>query len=444
MSTASLRLHNPGHAPRHDPHACDEYNSLSRRGFLAASSGTAMAMLAMGGALPRVAIGQGPRSGQRDVIVSIYLRGAADGMTMCVPYADNGYYNARPNLAIPRPDSASADKCTDLDGFFGLPVPMLPLRQAYLDGKLLFVHACGSTDPSRSHFEAQRFMEVGKPRDQLLVTGWLGRHLESIAPTDPLAILRAVGISTGLQQSLAGGPSTLPISNLDEFNLGGSSSSRTARRAALTDMYMQTGNPLAAVVSTTFDTIDMLNTINFSGYAPAGGAVYPTTGFGTALKSTAALIKAQVGVEAVAIDLGGFDTHNNQGNFGTGFFANLMNQLASGMGAFYADMFTQANPGVTLVAMSEFGRRLQENTSVGTDHGRGNVMMAMGNCVTGGRVLRNWPGLAPGQLFEGVDLNVTTDYRDILAEIVQTRLGNTNLAHVFPDHTPVFKGVLSC
>jgi uncharacterized protein (DUF1501 family) len=287
-------------------------------------------------------------------------------------------------------------------------------------------------------------MEVGKPRDQLLVTGWLGRHIESIAPMDPLAKLRAVGISTGLQQSLAGGPSTLPIPDLDAFNLGGSSATRDARRSALADMYMATGNPLAAAVSTTFDTIDMLNTINFAGYVPAGGAVYPTGGFGTALKSTAALIKAEVGVEAVAIDLGGFDTHNNQGNFTGGFFANLMSTLANGMAAFYADMFTGPAPNVTVVAMSEFGRRLGENASNGTDHGRGNVMMVMGNCVNGGQVKRIWPGLGPGQLFEGVDLDVTIDYRNVLAEIVQNRLGNANLAHVFPDFAPQFQGVLSC
>ena len=430
-------------ATRPDPHACAEYNSLSRRRFLAAS-GTTLGVLAMSQSLPRVAMGQGPRGANRDVIVSIYLRGAADGLTMCVPYADNGYYTARPTLRIPRPDTTDPERCTDLDGFFGLPVPMLPLVPAYQAGKLIFVHACGSTDPSRSHFEAQRFMEIGKPRDLNLVTGWLGRHIESIAPMDPLAKLRAVGISTGLQQSLAGGPSTLPISNLDEFNLGGSSTTRAARRAALADMYVNTGNPLAAVVSTTFDTIDMLNTINFAGYVPAGGAVYPTGSFGTALKSTAALIKAEVGVEAVAIDLSGFDTHNNQGNFAGGFFANLMSTLANGMAAFYADMFTGPAPNVTVVAMSEFGRRLGENASNGTDHGRGNVMMVMGNCVNGGQVKRNWPGLGPGQLFEGVDLDVTIDYRNVLAEVVQNRLGNANLAHVFPDFAPQFQGVLSC
>ncbi len=450
MKLPTPNLHSTAHASAgHDPHACAEYNmisqQLSRRGFMGVTGSTTMAILAMGSALPRVSFANSARGAQRDVMVSIYLRGASDGLTLCVPYADPGYYANRPTLAIPQPDSPDTlNRCTALDSFFGIPPAMMPLHQAYLDGNLLFVHACGSTDPSRSHFEAQRFMELGKPQDVTLNTGWLGRHIASVAPMDPNAILRAVGISTGLQQALAGSPNTLPIPDLDTFNLGGSSSTRAARRAALSDMYAATGNPLAAVVSTTFDTIDLLNTINFAGYVPGGGAVYPAGGFAYALKTTAALIKAQVGVEAIAIDLGGWDTHNNQGNTGTGFLAGLMGNLAGGLGAFYRDMFAQPDPGVTVAVMSEFGRRVGENASFGSDHGHGNAMMVMGACVNGGQVKRTWPGLGPGQLYQNLDLHVTTDYRDVLAEIVQNRLGNPNLPFVFPDHTAQFQGVLSC
>lgn len=429
---------------RHDPHACPEYNALSRRGFIAGGGAAALALATAPSWLPRVALAREHRSGPRDVIVSVYLRGASDGLSLVPPHAEDAYYTARPTQAIPRPTSGDPNAAINLDGFFGMARPLQPLLNAYQNGELLFVHACGSHDPSRSHFEAQRFMEVGVPQDPTLGTGWLGRHLATTAPTVPEAVLRAVGISTGLQVTLAGGPSTLPIPNLDNFGLTGTSSSATARRNVLSSMFMDEPDPLSAAAITTLQTIDLLNMINFTGYVPANGAVYPAGAFGTALKSAAALIKANVGVEAVALDLGGWDTHNAQGTIG-GALATLMDTFAQALGAFHADVIADTSaPSTTLVSMSEFGRRLAENGSQGTDHGHGNVMIVMGRCVAGGRVLRNWPGLAQANLFEGRDLAVTIDYRDVLAEIVQTRLGNTNLGEVFPNFTPTFRGVLAC
>lgn len=427
-------------APSGGPSGCDEYLAMSRRNFLAATSFTALAAAAPAW-LPRVAMAKDYRSSARDVIISIYLRGASDGLTMVVPWADNNYYSLRPTLNVPRPDSGQTNRATNLDGFFGLPPAMVPLLPAYQSGQLLFVHATGSTDPSRSHFDAQRFMEVGKPNDPALGTGWLGRHLASVAPMDPNAILRAVGISTGLMRTLVGAPSTLPIPNLDTFNLTGSGSSLVARRDALEDMYGPTADPLRAAAVTTMQTIDLLNTIDFAGYQPAGGAVYPAGNFGTALKSTAALLKAQVGVEAVAIDLNGWDTHANQGIF-TGTMASLMTQLAQGLAALHADLNNgTVRPNHIVVAMSEFGRRASQNGSGGCDHGHGNAAIIMGNAVAGGRVLRFWPGLGPGQLYQGLDLEVTIDYRDLLAEIVQERLGGVNLPYIFPGYTPTFRGI---
>jgi uncharacterized protein (DUF1501 family) len=261
----------------------------------------------------------------------------------------------------------------------------------------------------------------------------------------PTAQLRAVGINTGLQQSLIGGPLTLPIPNLDSFGLSGTTSTIPARTTALQDMYNSVADPVHSAAETTIQTIALLNTINFAGYVPAGGAVYPTGSLGLALKSTAALIKAQVGVEAVAIDVLGWDNHSNQGPL-TGTMATLMSNLAGAMAAFYTDMSSGSPtpPSTTLVAMSEFGRRVAENGSLGTDHGHGNVMLVMGHCISGGRVLSQWPGLQPGQLFQGLDVQVTIDYRDILAEIIQTRLGNPNLNYVFPAFTPTIRGVTSC
>lgn len=426
-----------------DPHACPEYNALSRRQFLAAGSAAAAIITSTPAWLPRVAMARDFRGSQRDVIVSIYLRGAADALSLVPPHAEQPYYDSRPTIAVPRPDSGLPGAAIDLDGFFGFAPALSPLVGAYQDGKLLVVHATGSTDPSRSHFEAQRFMEVGKPGDNTISTGWLGRHLYSVQPMDPAALLRAVGISTALPQSLIGGPLTLPISNLDNFGITGSGSTAAARLDAIGDMYTSAPSPLDLIAQTSIDTIALLAQIDFAGYLPAGGATYPATSFGTALKSAAALIKAQVGVEAISVDLGGWDTHANQGTT-NGFLNTLMAQLAQAISAFYTDMTTLAAPSFTLVAMSEFGRRLGENGTAGCDHGHGGVMLVMGTCVNGGRVLTQWPGMAPENLYQQIDLDVTTDYRDILAEIVQQRLGNNDLAYVFPGYTPTAQGVFSC
>lgn len=409
-----------------------------------AVSGAAAAAAASAPAwLPRVAFARDYRSSQRDVIISIFLRGAADGLTICPPHAEDAYYAARPLLAVPRPDSGDPNRAIDLDGFFGLAPTMAALVPGFLDGKLLIVHAAGSTDPSRSHFDAQRFMEVGKPNDSSIATGWLGRHLATIDPLDPTALLRGVGINTGLPRSLSGGPLTLPIPDLDNFGLGGSSATQADRVNMLETMYGLVPDPLRAAALNTLATIGMLDEIDFAGYLPAGNAVYPTSFFGKAMKSTAALIKAQVGVEAIAIDTNGWDTHNDQGNF-VGAMSELMFDLSQGIGAFYADMTAGNAPTFTLVVQSEFGRRLDENASLGTDHGHGSIMILAGQCIDGGRVLTRWPGLAPDQLFEERDLDVTIDYRDVLAEIVAQRLGNPNLDQIFPGHTPRHEGVLAC
>lgn len=428
-------------------HACAEYDALSRRNFLALSSASALAVGVAAAApawLPRVALAKDHRGGARDVIVSVFLRGAADGLSMCVPWGEAAYYEARPNLCVPRPDSGLPDAGIDLgDGMFALNPRMAALMPAYLNGHLLIVHATGSTDPTRSHFEGQRYMEVGLPGSAALSTGWLGRHLANVTPAHPDSLLRAVGISSGLQRTLVGAPQTIPIPDLDLFGLTGNPPTSPARQAVLAGLYSIAPDPLHAAALTTIATIDLLNSIDFVGYAPAGGAAYPESEVGTAFKSIAALIKAEVGVEAIALDVLGWDTHVNQGTL-AGTMSNLLGQLAGALGAFYADMFAEQSPRVTVVVMSEFGRRLLENGSAGTDHGHGNAMLVLGQCIAGGRVLTQWPGLQPEQLFEHRDLGVTIDYRDILAEIVQNRLGNPDLPTVFPGFTPTHRGVTSC
>jgi uncharacterized protein (DUF1501 family) len=417
--------------------ACDEYRRLSRREFMARGTATAVA-LSVPAWLPRVTYAQSASSS--DVLISIFLRGGADGLSLVPPFGDPSYYALRPTLAIPPPGSA-ANPALNLDGFFGLPPAMAALLPVYQGGQLLIVHASGSTDPSRSHFDAQFFMEIGKPGDLNVVTGWLGRHLASRPPAKVDAALRGIGFNYGLPQTLVGAPDTLPIPDPANFGLSGSSSTRTQRLTWLGNAYQVERDPLRTAALNTQRTITTLSALNINGYVPAGGAVYPGGSFGTALRSTAALIRADMGVEAVQIDLGGWDTHSQQGPINGGMAVN-MQQFAQAIAAFYVDMvYANKINNVTLVATSEFGRVARENASQGTDHGHGNAMFVMGGQVRGGRVLTQWPGLADGQLYQNQDLQVTIDYRDILAETVLRRLGNTNLDLVFPGYTPVMRGV---
>jgi uncharacterized protein (DUF1501 family) len=428
--------------PKHssDCNACAEYNELSRREFLARSTAAAV-IVAAPAWLPRVTYAQ-TEDTTRDVIVSIFLRGGADGLTLVPPHAENAYYSMRPTIAVPRPDSTSANRALDLNGFFGLPPAMASLLPAFQAGNLLIVHATGSTDPTRSHFDAQAFMEIGIPGDRSVATGWLGRHLATKPPMKPNAALRALAFNYGLPLMLAGAPDTLPIPNPANFGLSGTSSTRTARLAWLGTAFGSQADPLRTSALNTERTITQLSAIGISSYQPAGGAVYPTGSFGTAMRSTGALIRADVGVEAVQIDVGGWDTHNAQGPL-TGGMAATMRSLADAIAAFHVDM-TAADRlrRITLVVMSEFGRKAAENGSQGTDHGHGNVMFLMGGSVVGGQVMSIWPGLSTAQLYQQQDLQVTIDYRDILAEIVSRRLGNTQLDLVFPGYTPTFRNAV--
>lgn len=427
---------------------CSEYQALTRRQFLSTSAKVGGILAIAPAWLPRVVMAQNGDSVQ-DIIVTIYLRGGADGLTLCVPYGDSNYYNKRPSLSIAAPNLSDPNSARDLNGFFGLPPSMAPLLDAYTAGHLLVVHATGSVDPSRSHFDAQKFMEVGKPSDPSIGTGWLGRHLLTVNPVDPNAVLRGTGVGNyGLSKILQGGPKALPIPDLDNYVLTGNSATQTARMAWLNTAYNRVADPLKTNAANTQTTINLLNSINFAGYAPAGGAVYPAGSFGYAIKSSAALIAANIGVEAIHIDIQGWDTHNNQGIL-VGTMANLMDSLAKGLAAFHADIFSRAI-NVTVVVMSEFGRIVAQNGNAGTDHGHGNCMMFMGQNIVGGRVLSKqslngaagWPGLATGQLYQNQDLMVTIDHRDLLAEVVAKRLNNSgNLSTIFPGYSPTFQGI---
>ena len=426
---------------------CQEYNELSRRQFVADAAG--MSGLAMFSAvfpswLPKVVLAESYVA-DRDVIISIFLRGGADGLSLCVPFGDANYYTSRPTIAIPRPDATTtATRGIALDNFFAFPQAMKGLVPAFQAGQLLVVHATGSVDPSRSHFDAQKFMEVGKPRDPSVVTGWLGRHLATVPPMRTDAPLRALGFASGLQKTLIGAPKTLPISDPATFGLAGSTTTRTERSTWLKNEYGTAPEPLRSSALDALNTLELLRLINFTAYTPANGAVYPNTSFGRAMRSAAAMIKADVGIEAAQIDAGGWDTHSAEDPLNAGgTMYNNMTGLSNALGAFHADVIqgTQAT-NVTVVVISEFGRNVRENSARGTDHGRGNCMFVMGRNIAGGRVFAfNWPGLARENLQDGQDLKVTLDHRDILAEIVKNRLGNQNVGVVFPDYVPTFRGV---
>ncbi len=427
-----------------DDCGCTEYRELTRRQFVgtaAGISGAAAAAAVFPEWLPKVVLAEA-FSHDRDVIVSIFQRGGADGLNLCVPFGDPAYYTGRSTIAIPHPDASlpAAQKVTALDNFFGFAPAMTPLLPAYASGNLLVMHAAGQTHVSRSHFDAQRFMEVGKPADPNYLTGWLGRHLSVMPPMRSDAPLRALGLANGLQKTLVGAPKTLPIANPANFTIGGAASTAAARQAVLAANYLDAPAPLNASALDAINTIALLQSVNFNGYAPMNSAVYPNTSFGRALKSVATLIRADVGIEAAQVDIGGWDTHAAQGGT-TGAMSALTTDFATCLAAFHADVIA-TDARVTVVVISEFGRNARENGSQGTDHGRATTMFTMGQGIAGGRVLVNsWPGLAMENLESRQDLKVTLDYRDVLAEILERRVGNTQLATVFPGWTPTFRGV---
>ncbi len=432
---------------------CDEYVNLARRRFLeplglgrrAALRGARQDLRAKAAAASLAAV-QGAsfaaspfQGGGRDVLVYVMLRGGADGLSICPPYADPDYIAQRGGLAVPPPGQTGG--AIDLDGTFGMSPALAPLLPAYQAGELAFLQGAGSTDPTRSHFDAMRFIEGGVPNQgaSLVVSGWLGRHIDAVPPLAPLATLRALALDDVAPLTLIGGPKTLNIREPASFDFGGWSSSRAARQALLGELYARQGEVLADAAEATLATVDVIGAIDFDA-PPAGGAVYPDTTFGQGLRSTAALIRAQIGLEAIQIDRGGWDHHDDMGPNG-GVLFDRLTELGAALAAFRTDLGGLMDT-VTVVVMSEFGRRVDANGSGGTDHGRGGCMLAMGGNVVGGRVLRNaWQGLAPAQL-EDLALPVTIDYRDVLIEILSKRLGNVNAGALFPNHSPVDWGVV--
>ncbi len=395
---------------------------VSRRFFLKSS---ALAMYGVGAApawLARAA--DTTETKRKKVLVAIFQRGAMDGLNVVVPYGDADYYAIRPTIAIPKKD------VLELDGMFGLNPALKPLKAIYEAKHLAIVEAVGSPDPTRSHFDAQDYMESGTPGLKATRDGWLNRALPEAKSTSPV---RAVSLGPALPRTLRGGNAAVAVNNLSEFQIRDPQSAMTFE-----SMYTTTADKvLSGTGRETFDAIKIVQNIQKQTYVPSNGAQYPGGRFGQSLQQIARLIKADVGLEVAFADMGGWDTHVNEvaANPTQGQLANLLTEFGAAMGAFYQDLGERMED-IVLVSMSEFGRTAKENGNRGTDHGHANVMFVMGGPVQGGKVYGDWPGLGKEQLYEGRDLNLTTDFRDVLSELVTKHIGARDLSHVFPNYKP--------
>jgi len=380
------------------------------------------------GALTRIA-----PSGRRKTLITIFQRGAVDGLNMVVPHGDGEYYRLRPTLAITQPGKASGGEAAiDLDKFFGLHPSLASLKPLWDAKRLAIVHAAGSPDNTRSHFDAQDYMESGTPGRKSTPDGWLNRLLQ--ARTDTKASpFRAVSMTQNLPRTLQGRAPALAISNLADFTIRAGAYSAKVQ-GGFEDIYDQSVNDVVRGTGReTFEAVNFLKRANPAQYKPENGAQYPRGRFGESLLQIAQLIKAGVGLEVAFADMGGWDTHVNEGG-ARGQLAVLLGQFGAGLNALVTDLGPARMDDVVILTMSEFGRTARENGTRGTDHGHANAMLVIGGAARGGKVYGEWPGLRSDNLYEGRDLALTTDFRDVFGEAAMKHLGNTNLQTVFPGH----------
>ncbi|HEY7868573.1 MAG TPA: DUF1501 domain-containing protein, partial [Methylomirabilota bacterium] len=397
----------------------------TRRSFM--KSG-ALALFALGGPprfLVRAALAD-TRTERPKILIAVFQRGAVDGLSMVVPHGDPDYYAARGNIAIARPAPGGAETTRDLDGFFGLHPALGPLRPLWDDRRLAIVHACGSPDTTRSHFDAQDYMESGTPGVKSTPDGWLARGLAALPPRAPASPFRAVSLGAALPRILRGDVGAVAMSSVADFDVkeGAALMSGTpgAARKGFESLYEQgVRDLLYGTGRETFEAVKMLKAAAPQRLAPANGATYPRGRFGESLRQIAQLIKADVGLEVAFADVGGWDTHAGQGNE-RGQLAQRLREFAEGLAALDRDLGPRMSD-VVVLTMSEFGRTVRENGNRGTDHGHGTAMLALGGGVRGGRVYGRWPGLSRERLFEGRDLAVTTDFRSLFTEIAVRHLG---------------------
>ena len=378
-------------------------------------------------------------SGGRRVLVCLFQRGAADGLSMVVPYGDKDYYKLRNDIALSAPSQKAASAgVLDLDGRFGLHPALAPLHELYGAGELAVLHACGNPNATRSHFEAQDLMESGTSTDRNLATGWLNRMI-GCCPEDAAhrSALQAVSLTAQLPRSLQGNADALAIADLTRYGIsqGSTPAGSKTNATSFEQIYENAvGDALHSAGRDGFAAMDLLRKVNPQNYTPSNGAAYPQGAFGKSLRQVAQLIKADVGLEIAFVEIGGWDTHANQGG-ATGTLATRLTELGGGLAALHKDLGAKMSD-VLVLTMSEFGRTARQNGNRGTDHGHGTAFFALGGDVRGGRVLGDWPGLSTEKLFEGRDLAITTDYRDFFAEACVRHMGvaEKDLPRVFPGH----------
>ncbi|HEU5022513.1 MAG TPA: DUF1501 domain-containing protein [Bryobacteraceae bacterium] len=391
---------------------------LPRRLFLRNS---AIAMAGVGAAplwLQRAALANESAGARKKILVAIFQRGAADGLNIVVPYGEQRYYDLRPTIAIPRKE------VLDLDSLFGLHPSLAPLKPLWDRQELAIVHAAGSPDPTRSHFDAQDYMESGTPGVKSTADGWLNRAL---APeSGKISPVRAVSLGPTLPRAMRGRNDAVAVESLGAFNVRDAAAAK-----ALEAMYEATPDQaLNGTGRETFEAVSLLQSLRKTPYQPAADAQYPAGRFGASLKQIAQIVKADVGLEVAFADIGNWDHHVQEPNR----LPPRLAEFGASLAAFYRDLGDRMED-VVLVTMSEFGRAAKENGDRGTDHGHANAMFVMGGPVKGGKVYGQWPGLAPEQLYQNRDLALTTDFRDVLAEAVYAHLGNRNLENVFPGYS---------
>ena len=355
------------------------------------------------------------------VLLVVFQRGGMDGLNAVIPFKDRAYYELRPTIAVAEPASGE-ERALDLDGYFGLHPSLASLKSIYDKGHLAIVHAAGSPDNTRSHFDAQDYMELGTPGTKSTPDGWLNRSLMEKQLSD--SSFRGVAVGAQTPRALAGAAPVLTLTSVEEFRPRNQTMAKTLQK-----LYSESSDPLFRKGGhTLFEAMAQLRSIEAK--IPPSSAGYPAARFGAGLKQIARLIKADAGVEIAFVEIEGWDTHVAEGG-ATGIMANRLKEFADGLAAFYHDLGDRMDD-VIVVTMSEFGRTVRENGSRGTDHGHANVMFILGGAVRGGKVYGRWPGLAPEVLYEGRDLDLTTDYRLVCSELLARHLGQRDVTRIFP------------
>jgi len=408
---------------------------MQRRVFLRDG---ALALVTMGlspSFLRRTAFAQAlPRARQGKILVCLFQRGAADALNMVVPFGEAAYYALRPTIGIPAPGQGGDRSAIDLDGFFGLHPSLAPLAPLYQQGLLAPIHAVGSPSSTRSHFDAQDYMESGTPDVKSTHDGWLNRLLAvrgtcEACATPPDSPFRGVSMTAQMPRALEGPEPVIAMSSLGEFSVRTSDASadrlEALYRTGDADLVHGAGRDM-------FEAVKMLRSANPMRYAPERGADYPRSPFASHLREIAQLIKANVGLEVAFADVGGWDTHVNQGGT-TGLLAARFDDFSRSIAAFVTDLGDRLQD-VLIVTMSEFGRMARQNGNGGTDHGHAGAMFMIGGAVHGARVHGRWPGLQPEQLYEGRDLALTTDFRSVFSEVVSKHMGAQKLDAIFPGY----------